>query len=291
MAVPAGAITLSVEPEKGTPAHVAPQAHSTASFGSLKGIKEKTGTPREDAVKPRMKSGEARVRVGDEVGFYAFVSAGFAVGDPGVIHPIGRVVSGPDVSTEFAYPNQTYIEITDEREVVGPGDWLVVCRAKASLSADPVGMKGYQVENLAVIRVLEVQKKRCLVQVKDSFRIFHPGDWAVPYDRELRRWKKARTMKPLPDHPIRCYVLGSGAGKSDYEQTDTIFLSAGEKQGIVEGQTFQLRDYQGGNLLEEGSHVPVGTARVIYSGPEVSTARILRNNRPVHEGFEAEYRP
>jgi hypothetical protein len=285
--VPAQAITLSVEKDDGVSGMAAPvPAVPTPGAGRPSG-RAQNQTP----FTGQEGAPEKRVRINDKVGFYSFVSSGFAVDDPSKLRPVGRVVGGPDQTVEFAYPNKTYVEMTDGKEAVEPGDLFVVCRAQTHLSAPPVGMKGYQVENLAVVRVLEVQRRRCLVEITSSFGIFHRGDWVVPYDRELRRWEKARTKKPLPDHPIKAYVLGGVLGKWAYDQTDFIFISAGEKDGVVEGQTFQLREYEGGNLLEEGMHVPAGTAQVIYAGPEVSTALILRNSRSIHKGFEADYRP
>jgi hypothetical protein len=232
-----------------------------------------------------------RVRISDKVGFYYFVSAGFLVSDPARIPSTGTVVGSGDYNQNFTTPKRTYLELSSDRSKIRPDDLLVIFRTVLPIQESHSGKLEYQVENLAIVKVIEIQKKRIFVEVKESFRPFREGDRVEIYDNEIRRWKQAQLKKVLPSHPIKCYVVGGEAGRHNYEQADFIYLSAGSKEGVVEGQNFDLREITDTGAMEESLHTLRGVARIIFSGPNSSTAQIINNHEPIQNDFEAVYQP
>jgi hypothetical protein len=276
----------SESPAKGKTGELKP-AQPSANAGAEKG---------EIPIEPQLKgsgvgSVQPRVRINDKVGFYYFVSSGYLAPHPESLHPVAKVVGGFDSSMNFSVPKKTYLELSSSRESVKPDDLLVIYRTVLPVVESHSGSMGYQVENLAIVKVLEVQKMRFLVEAKETFRPFEAGDLALPYETEIKRWKQAQVKKELPSHPLKCFVAGGAFNRENYNQMDFIFLSAGAKKGVVEGQTFEIRELKDAGLAEEGFHLPVGTAQVIYAGPNSSTAQILRNNEPIRKSFEAIYQP
>lgn len=233
-----------------------------------------------------------RVRVSDNVGFYYFLKAGYVI-DPDKIPAIGHVVGSMDYNTDYSAAKKTFIEIDSDKDKLAPGDLLVVYRAVQPMEEAHSGSLGFQVENEAIVRVLETQEHRYLVETIKSFRPFQGGDKVVPYENEIQRWKAAQIKKPLPAQPLVCYVAGGPEDgvQKDYNQADFIYLSAGTKQGVVEGQTFRLWQVTDTGVMSEELRLPVGEAQILFSGSDCSTARILRNSEPIEKGFKAEYKP
>src|SRR5579871_4782528 len=182
-----------------------------------------------------------RVRVSDSVGFYYFVKAGY-VADPDKMPAIGQVVGNADNNISYSMAKRTFIELQSEKNKPAVGDLLVIYRTLQPVEESHMGALGYQVENLAIVRVVETQDLRDLVEVVKSFYPFVAGDRVEDYDNEIQRWKEAQIKKPLPAQPVTCYVAG-GVQESiqkTFNQLDYIYLTAGTKQGVVEGQTFRL---------------------------------------------------
>lgn len=246
--------------------------------------------PMEDTAEPPAENATAqpRARISDNVGFYYFVKAGY-VAESSTLHPIGKVAGSFDYNQSFSLPKTTFVESFSNRVKVSPDDLLVVYR-----TVNPIGDSqnldpDYQVENLAIVKVIEVQKNRYRVKVIKSFYPFKEGDLVEAYDIEIQRWKQAQTKKPLPTHPVNCKVAGGVLGQRTYNQLDFIFLSAGTKKGVVEGQVFQLKEAIDTGFLQDSARKPHGQAQIIYAGPEYSTAQILFNDEPIGQGFEAVY--
>jgi hypothetical protein len=232
-----------------------------------------------------------RVRISDKVGFYYFVSAGFLVPDPSRVPSVGVVIGSNDYSQNYTTPKRTYLELSSGRNNIKPDDLLVVFRTVLPIQESRSGASGYQVENLAIVKVIEIQKNRILVEVKESFRPFQEGDRVEIYDNEIKRWKQAQLKKTLPSHSIKCFVIGGEVNRENYEQADFIYLSAGSKKGVVEGQKFDLREITDTGMMEESLHTLQGVAQVIYSGPDFSTAQILNNHVSIQKSFEAISQP
>ena len=233
-----------------------------------------------------------RVRISDNVGFYYFLKAGY-VTDPDKIPAIGQVVGSADYNQSYSVPKKTFVETDPDKAKLAPGDLLVVYRAVQPVEEAHSGSLGFQVENEAIIRVMETQENRYLVETVKSFWPFREGDKIVPYETEIQRWKAAQIKKPLPAQTLACFVAGGseyGVQKA-YNQQDCIYLSAGTKQGVVEGQNFRLWKITDTGVMSEDLRLPVGEAQVLFAGPDCSTARILRNSEPIEKGFKAEYKP
>jgi len=234
-----------------------------------------------------------RVRVSDNVGFYYFVKAGYVTADPDKLPSIGDVVGSADNNMSYSMAKRTFIELASNKVKPAVGDLLVIYRTDQPVEESHAGSLGTEVANLAIVRVIETQDLRDLVEVVKSFSSFVAGDKVEDYDNEIQRWKQAQIKKPLPAQPLTCYVAG-GVQESiqkSFNQLDYIYLTAGTKQGVVEGQNFRLFKVTETGVMEEALRTPVGEAQVIYAGPDASTARILKNSEPVAKGFTAEYKP
>jgi hypothetical protein len=183
------------------------------------------------------------------------------------------------------------MEVDSDQYPVKKGDLFIVYRCEKEVQEPHGGFLGFQVENLALVEVVEVQKTRHLVVVKKSFKPFLPGDHVIPYESEVRRWKQAQVKKQLPSHPVLAYVAGLDSPKTEYGSPDAILITAGSKKGVVEGQKFNLFSVREGEFDKEDLGIPVGTARVLYAGPDCAVANILSSSAPIQTGFKAEYRP
>lgn len=235
-------------------------------------------------------SASSRVRISDNIGFYYFIKAGY-VANPSSVPVIGKVVGTFGKEVNLNILQKFYIETTSDKIKLTPGDLLVVYRNELPVSESHSGSLGYLVENLAIAKVIEVQKRRCLVEAIKAFDLFKSGDKVEPYDVEIKRWKQVQIKKPLPTNSLKCYVAGGEPGSRNFQRTDVIYLSAGTKKGVVEGQTFQLREYTDLGLLKESIHSPQGKVQVIFAGPDASTAQILTCDELIQKGFEAVYQP
>lgn len=229
------------------------------------------------------------VRISEKIGFYYFLKAGFMVPNESKASAVGRVVGSPDNHQEYQTGDKTYVELTAKNIELKPGDLLVVFRDKHKAEEPHSGFSEYWVLNLAVVKVLEVEKKRCLVQAEQSFGPYEAGDQVRLYDDEIKRWKQAQIKKSLPDHPIKCFVAKAEPNEIFSIQSDFVVLTAGSKKGVVEGQRFQLRDtvYAGG----KANHITRGAVQVFYAGADYSMAQILNSEVPIQNGFEALYQP
>jgi hypothetical protein len=235
-----------------------------------------------------------RARIDDLIGFFYFVKSGYVVPDPSRVPSLGKIIGSFGGQMNYSTPKQLYVQLPSSKEAaVKAGDFLVVYRAGAPILEKHSGFSGYWVENLALVKVIEVQKKECLVEVKKSFSPFEEGDRVKSYDDEIKRWKQAQTKKELPIHPIRCFVAaGTKPMTQNYwNQNDFVILTAGTKKGVVEGQTFRLNRIVDRGPQGEPLHSKEGLARIFYAGPESSMAEIISNQGPIEKGFEALYEP
>ena len=232
-------------------------------------------------------SQEPRVRISDNIGFYYFVSAGYVMTDTGKIPALGTVIGSLPDRLMYSTPEKVYVQLSNA--IVKPGDFLVVYRTNHDIQDENAGHVGRQVENLAILQVIEVQKERCLTEVKEGFLPFGDGDFVKSYNDEIVRWKQAQRRKVLPTLSIHCFVVGGHLEQENYSQNDFVILSAGQKDGVVEGQVFKLRKRNSAGVLQEDTHQPLGEAQVFYVGAQYSMAQILNDEEPIQKGFEAWY--
>ncbi|HVM32167.1 MAG TPA: hypothetical protein VMU88_03470 [bacterium] len=233
--------------------------------------------------------GAARVRISDNVGFYYFVSAGYLVSDDSKVPSLGKVTGDFQGKMIFGTPQKVYVRLVNA--LVKPGDFLVVYRIDGNVEEAQAGFVGERVRNLAILQIEEVQADRCLAVVKESFGPFREGDLVKSYGDEILRWKQAQHRKLLPSKPIHCQVADGTDGMEHYAQNQWVILTAGQKDGVVEGQMFKLRQSDSTGFLSEPVHDPLGDAQVFYAGPNYSIAQILRCSEPIKKGFEAWYQP
>lgn len=248
-----------------------------------------TPVPKDETRATTSESAMPRVRVSDKMGFYYLVQAGFLAKDRGQITSVGKVIGSFDEQETYSTPHKTYIEFTQKEPAVKVGDLLVISRAEQAVTEPRTSFRGYWVENLAVVKVVELEAKKCQVEVVQSFRPFQKGDLARPYEDEVQRWKQAQTKKNLPDNAIQCFVAGGEPGRETFNKMDWVFLTAGSKRGLVEGQEFKLRRRL--DTSDQTVESFAGKAQVFYAGPDYSLAEILYNHIPIEKGFEAVYQP
>ncbi|HEY5040175.1 MAG TPA: hypothetical protein VIJ93_13995 [bacterium] len=231
-----------------------------------------------------------KTRIDDSIGFYYFVKSGYVVPDESKIPSIGHVLSGIDNQISYSTPHKTFIELSPKMSVK-VDDILVVYHATDPVREAHSGEVGIWVRNLAIVRVVEIQKQRCLVEVKASFGTFQEKDKVKLYDDEIQRWNQAHVKKEITNRSIKCYVAGGEPGQDYFNQTDFILLTAGKKNGVVEGQIFRIDEQKGGNFIEDSIRVPKGKAKVFFVGPNYSVAQILSNHESIKNGFVAFYQP
>jgi len=253
-------------------------------------IAQQPPIPKAESTQTTTPSGK-KVRINDKIGFYYFVKAGYAVSDEEKVRSVGRVIGSMERRTSFSMPDQTYIEISPEKTEVKPGDLFVVFQFPQSLSEANSGFAGYWCQNLAVVKVLKVEKRSCLVEIKESFYPFKIGDQVKPYDEEIERWKQAQIKKSLPDHPVDGFVISPEPGRDHLSQNDFVILTVGSRKGVVEGQVFQLREKWDRGIFDPALNKPIGSVEVFYAGPDSSMALIQYSHIDIQNGYEAYYEP
>ncbi len=231
----------------------------------------------------------AKVRISEKVGFYYFMKSGFVLSDDLKVPMVGKVLKSERGSDWYDTGSKTHVELAPHQRDVKTGDLLVVYRTDHRVEEAHSGFSGWWIRNLAVVKVLEVDKRSCEVEVKKSFYPFVAGDKVRLYEDEISRWKQAQIKKPLPDHSVSCFVVTAESNEVLASQADSVVLTAGSKKGVVEGQRFQLKD----TIFHNSQPVRVnqGIAQVFYVGANSSMAQILYSHGPVKTGFEAAYLP
>ena len=236
-------------------------------------------------------SSSLRTRASDQITFYYFLRAGYVVEGNDRIPAVGKVSETYDTQSIISTGQKIYAEI-DQKKGVKAGDLLIAYRLMVNnLKESQSGFSGDWVNNLGIVKVLEVQRKYCLVESIKSFEPFQKGDSLRIYNDEIKRWKEAQTKKILPPHEIHCYVAGGESGRTQYSQSDFIVLTTGSKKGVVEGQTFEIRKAGTHGIFDEVTHTFIGKAQVFYVGLNYSMAQIVFSVEPIEQGFEAFYRP
>lgn len=227
----------------------------------------------------------------EEITFDYFLKSGFVASDESQVPAVGKVIGSFEGQDSYSVPKKTYIELFSNKVKVQPGDLLVVFKGSGTLEESHSGFSARLIKNEAIVKVLEVQRRRCLIQVVKSFDVFRVGDRVKLYNDEVSRWKKSQIEKAPSNHPIKCYVAGGDFGRESWNKTEFIVLTAGAKKGVVEGLVFELREFKDTGLFDENLHIPRGTAEVFYVGSNYSMARIITNSEPIFKGFEAFYKP
>ena len=242
-----------------------------------------------EALSEEAENKAARVRISQKIGFYYFLKAGFTVLDDSRVSSVGRVLGAGREKKLFITSDKTFVELTSGQEGIKIGDLLVVYRMMNKVEEARSGFSGYWIRNLAVVKVLEVEKGHCLVETKQSFYSYKAGDKVRLYEDEIKRWKQAQVKKVLPDHPVKCFVAMADGSVKSASQTEFIVLTAGSKKGVVEGQQFQIKDdiFLGGETVHESR----GVAQVFYAGADCSMAQIVYSQDPIKTGLEAFYQP
>jgi hypothetical protein len=232
-----------------------------------------------------------KTRIDDSIGFYYFVKSGYVVSDKSKISSIGSVLGTLDSQISYSTPHKTFVELLSSKTGVKVDDLLVVYHVTDPVQEEHSGQMGFWVKNLAIVRVVEVQKQRCLVETKASFGSFQEKDKVKFYDDEIKRWNQAHLKKEVSTHPLKCYVAGGEPGQEYFNQTDFILLTAGTKKGVVEGQLFRIYEQKDRSFIEDSIQVPKGKAKVFFAGPDCSIAQILSNHESIKSGFVAFYQP
>jgi hypothetical protein len=258
-------------------AAVSQNASRVDSSGDFQKIKADYGT-------------SSKVRINRNIGFYYLLRAGYVVSDGSEIPSLGEVIE-TNGDTLYSTSEKLFIRLISVKTEVKPGDLWVIYRTVDRVWEPKSKFSGFWVNNLAVVKVLEVQKQRCQAEVKKCFGFVKNGDKVKLYDGEIQRWKDAHLKKPLPTQPIQCRVAGGDSSRDHMSETDFVILTAGSKKGVVEGQVFELRSTQKTGFLEKPIQTLRGKAQVFFVGPDYAMARILKSNIPIQKGFEAVYQP
>ena len=247
-------------------------------------------TPKSSLTNEPEPTSQNNTRINDNIGFYQFVKSGYMVRDINQAPGIGRVIGGIGIDQNYSTGKKTFVKLYSDRYDVKPDDLFVVYRIlEMPITNEKSETLGYVVQNLAIVKAVEVEKRKCFVQVNQSFDTFQKGDFIRPYEDEIKRWKWAQTKKALPNRPIHCFVVGGESGMNLYSLYHNLILSAGTQKGVVEGQVFQLKEPKSSS--DGILHLPVGATEVIFAGSNYSIAQIISSSEIIEKGCEAFYEP
>ncbi len=226
----------------------------------------------------------------NDVNFSYFLTSGYAANDISGIPSIGKVSGTPELDGSLSTAKALFIAVPNNKIKLNPGEKLIVFGDGGPLLEKNSGFNKRFIKNLAILKVREGEGKRYLADVMTSYDDIPLGSPVKLLSGEKAIWDKAKVAKEFPTKPIKCYVAGGERGRDNWNQTDYVILTAGTKQGVVEGLIFQLWEVPWDkNIKLDG--VARGFAKVFYAGGSYSLARIQEGSDSIFSGFEAIYNP
>jgi hypothetical protein len=226
----------------------------------------------------------------NDVNFSYFLTSGYAANDISGIPSVGKVSGTPELDGSLSTAKTLFVVVPNAKIKLNPGEKLIVFGDRGLLTEKNSGFNKRFIKNLAILRVREGEGKRYLADVLTSYDDIPLGSPVKLFSGEKAIWEKAQVAKEFPTNPIKCYVAGGERGRDNWNQTDYVILTAGTKQGVVEGVIFQLWEVPWNkNVKLDG--VARGFAKVFYAGANYSLARIQEGSVSIFNGFEAVYTP
>jgi hypothetical protein len=226
----------------------------------------------------------------NDVNFSYFLTSGYAANDISSIPSVGKVSGTPELDGSLSTAKSLYIVVPNEKTKLDPGVKLIVFGDGGPLVEKNSGFNKRFIKNLAILKVREGEGKRYLADVVTSYDDIPPDSPVKLLSGEKSIWDKSQIAKEFPTKTIKCFVAGGERGRDNWNQTDYIILTAGTKQGVVEGLIFQLWEVPWNkNVKLDGDSR--GFAKVFYSGATYSLARIQQGSGSIFNGFEAIYNP
>ncbi len=226
----------------------------------------------------------------DELNFSYFLTSGYAANDLSAIPSVGKVAGTPELDGSLSTAKTLYVVLSNDQMRLEPGDKLIVFGDAGVLLEKHSGFNKRLIKNLAILKVRENEGKRYLTDVVASYDYIPAGSPVKLYSGERAVWDNAQVAKEPPTQPIKCYVAGGESTHESWNQSDYVILTAGSKQGVVEGLTFQLFEIPPG-MDEKSDGIARGFVKVFYAGASYSIARIQEGSDSVLNGFEALYTP
>ena len=224
------------------------------------------------------------------VNFSTFLTSGYAANDISGIPSVGKVSGTPELDGSLSTAKTLYVQVVSSKTKLEPGEKLIVFGDGGPLRERNSGFNKRFIKNLAILKVREGEGRRYLADVLTSYDDIPMGSPVKLYSGEKEIWDKAQVAKEFPTHLIKCFVAGGERGRDNWNQTDYVILTAGTKQGVVEGLTFQLWEVPWDkNVKLDGT--ARGSAKVFYAGSSYSIARIQAGSYSIFKGFEAVYNP
>jgi hypothetical protein len=227
----------------------------------------------------------------NDVNFSYFLTSGYAANDISSIPSVGKVSGTPEIDGSLSTAKTIYVEVPNEKMKLEPGEKLIVFGDGGPLVEKNSGFNKRFIKNLAILRVREGNGKHYLADVVTSYDDIPLDSPVKLLSGEKAVWEKSQVAKEFPTKTIKCYVAGGERGRDNWNQTDYIILTAGTKQGVVEGLTFRLWEVPSWNQNVKLAGVSRGFAKVFYVGASYSLARIEPNSDSIFNGFEAIYNP
>ena len=226
----------------------------------------------------------------NDVNFDYFLTSCYVADNVSNIPAVGKVTGSTELDGSITTAKSLYVVVPNDKLKLEPGEKLIVFGDVGALREKNSGFNKRLIKNLAILQVREGEGRRYLTDVVTVYDEIPVGSPVKLYSGEETVWEKTQVAKESPNHPIKCYVAGGERGRESWNQTDYVILTAGAKQGVVEGLIFQLWEIPWSkNVKLDG--VCRGFAKVFYVGGNYSIARIQEGSGSISAGFEALYQP
>ena|GEM_PF-3397275 len=226
----------------------------------------------------------------NDVNFNYFLTSGYAANDITGIPSVGKVSGTPELDGSLSTAKTLYVAVPNDKIKLEPGEKLIVFGDGGPLQEINSGFKKRFIKNLAILKVREGEGRRYLADVLTSYDFIPLSSPVKLYSGEKEIWDKAQVAKEFPTHSVKCFVAGGERGRDNWNQTDYVILTAGTKQGVVEGLIFQLWEIPWDKKVKLDGTAR-GFAKVFYAGSSYSLARIQEGSDSIFSGFEAIYNP
>jgi hypothetical protein len=225
-----------------------------------------------------------------DVTFNYFLTSGYVANDISNIPSVGKVIGTPELDGSLSSAKSLYVLVPKDKAKLEPGEKLIVFGDDGEIIEKRSGFDKRFIKNLAILRVREGIGSRYLADVITSYDFIPSGSPVKLYSGEKSLWDKSQVAKEAPTHMIKCYVAGGKRAQETWNQNDYVILTAGTKQGVVEGLNFELMEFPLGKN-DKADGFSRGFAKVFYAGSYYSLARIQNGAGSISSGFEAVYKP
>ncbi len=205
-------------------------------------------------------------------------------------HPFGTIIDHYEKNAISASPGDWIYVNKGLKDGVKKGDvFYVYNRSEPVLDPDTEDEAGYIVSIVGIITIEEVSEETSGASVTMVYDIMQRGDALLP--RYEVKAPQLDPDRPLDDKTIEAKVMTVRNGKKGIAENDIVYLNAGRKQGVAEGDIFKVVEHREERNPEEGHglEIDLGRVQVISVRQDTATALVINAYNEIRAGDRLTY--